>query len=88
MTTTVDCQSFFNLFKTRTADDEKPEDKNEDDSEMGDEDLLEEDFDTCNDIKDDLIPLALEYFLDLMEDDDDDEDFDDEGIEMDEKMMQ
>ncbi len=43
--------------------------------------MMDEDFDLGNEFKDQLIPLALEYYLEVIEDDDeegdDDEDDDD-----------
>ena len=43
---------------------------------------MDEDFDLGNDFKDDLIPLALEYYLGVIEqesEDDDDDGDDDDG---------
>ena len=86
ITKIVDQESFFNFFKTRVMPDEKelaegkepPKEKDEDDEEgAGDKDpaeLLDEDFDLANEFKDQLIPLALEYYLEVIEEDDDNED--------------
>jgi nucleosome assembly protein 1-like 1 len=87
VTTTVKCDSFFNFFATLEASeiaDKKPSD---DDSEDGDDnkvgEQMDHDFDMGNDIKDDIVPLALEYYLGVIEkeeegDDDDQDDDDDE----------
>ena len=40
---------------------------------------MDEDFETGNDIKDQLIPLALEYYLEVIVDSDEDEDGDDDN---------
>jgi len=54
-------------------DDEKPE------KDVGE--LMDEDFDMGNEFKDQLIPLALEYYLEVIEEDEDDGDDDDEGCD-------
>jgi nucleosome assembly protein 1-like 1 len=48
---------------------------------------MDHDFDMGNDIKDDIIPLALEYYLGVIEkeDSDDDDDNDDDDDDEDEK---
>lgn len=91
VTTTVKCQSFFNFFNTVEAADinKKPgdEDSEGEDNEIGEQ--MDHDFDMGNDIKDDLVPLALEYFLGVIEKeeeaDEDDEDGDDDDSDEDEK---
>ena len=46
---------------------------------------MDHDFDMGNDIKDDIVPLALEYYLGVIEkEDDDDSDEDGEGDDSDE----
>lgn len=63
-----------------------PKEKDEDDEEgAGEKDaaeLMDEDFDLGNEFKDQLIPLALEYYLEVIEEDEDeghdDEDCDDD----------
>ena len=63
-----------------------PKEKEEDDEEgAGEKDaaeLMDEDFDLGNEFKDQLIPLALEYYLEVIEEDEedgcDDEDCDDD----------
>ena len=87
---TVKCDSFFNFFETVEAE-QKPKKPVEEDEEEGDEEAaqMDEDFDLGTTFRDDLIPLALEYYLGVIEQDqgsegddedgdDDDEDDDDE----------
>ena len=83
VTTTVKCDSFFNFFETVEAaevanskpseedgsDDEDPENK------IGEQ--MDHDFDMGNDIKDDIVPLALEYYLGVIEKEDEDSDDED-----------
>ena len=71
---TVKCRSFFNFFKDRDPnstddadDDDEEEDDMDDQQEIGDQ------------IRDDLVPLALEYYLGVIEIDDDDSDDDSDG---------
>jgi nucleosome assembly protein 1-like 1 len=70
VTKTVEQESFFNFFKTIEMPDEK---KLEGKAEEGEEDqkdpgeLMDEDFDVGNEFKDQLIPLALEYYLEVIE---------------------
>ena len=40
---------------------------------------MDHDFDMGNDIKDDIVPLALEYFLGVIEKEEDDDDEDGDG---------
>ena len=86
MSTTVRAESFFNFFETVEAA-EGPKkiptlDDASDDEENKIGQQMDHDFDMGNDIKDDLIPLALEYYLGVIEkeeeEDEDDEDDDDE----------
>ena len=84
ITKVVEQESFFNFFKTREMPDEKelaegkitPKEKGEDDEDgVGEKDaaeLMDEDFDLGNEFKDQLIPLALEYYLEVIEEDDED----------------
>ena len=90
MTKTVPQESFFNFFKTIEMPDEKdlkkePKEENEDEEPEKDVgELMDEDFDLGNEFKDQLIPLALEYYLEVIEEDEeDDEDggCDDEGCD-------
>lgn len=57
-------------------------DKDEDDEEgAGEKDvaeLMDEDYDLGNEFKDQLIPLALEYYLEVIEEDEEDEDDEDD----------
>jgi hypothetical protein len=72
----VEQESFFNFFKTREMPDEKelaegkPAKEKEDDEEGEPEkdvaELMDEDFDMANEFKDQLIPLALEYYLEVI----------------------
>lgn len=95
VTTNVKCESFFNFFETHESESEKKEEKDKadkkdnSDSEGDQEDdigeKMDKDFDLGTIFKEDLIPLALEYYLgvidedDDMEDDDDGDDSDDDG---------
>ena len=95
VTKEVKCDSFFNFFETieLKEKDKKKSGKGGDDSEDADEDDVGEkmdvDFDLGNDFKDDLIPLALEYYLGVIEQesgsDDDDSDGEGEGDDSDEE---
>lgn len=86
VTTTVKCDSFFNFFETVEAAEfnkKKPsgdDSSSEDDMENKIGEQMDHDFDMGNDLKDDIVPLALEYYLGVIqkeEEDDDDEDDDD-----------
>ena len=92
VTTQVKCDSFFNFFETVEAaemDKKKaPENSDDDDEENKIGEQMDHDFDMGNDIKDDIIPLALEYYLGVIEkeepedsdeDGDDDDDDSDDG---------
>ncbi len=88
ITKTVEVESFFNFFKTREMPDEDelagtkpPKEKEEDEDGEPEKDaaeLMDEDFELANEFKDQLIPLALEYYLEVIQDEDDDGDDDDE----------
>lgn len=82
ITKVVQQESFFNFFKTITMPEEselagkdKKEEKDDDDEnqekDVGEQ--MDEDYDLGNEFKDQLIPLALEYFMEVIEEDDDDE---------------
>lgn len=78
MTVTVKCDSFFNFFETVDLESEKEgegkedkEEKDEDDPENDIGGQMDADYDTGSAFKDDLIPLALEYYLGVIEVDDD-----------------
>jgi len=86
VTVEVKCESFFGIFdnvdpeaidKTKKKDD-KPEEENdlEEEDEMNIK--LQEDTDIADQIKDDLVPLALEYYLGVIENEMEDEDEDDD----------
>ena len=77
VTTTVKVDSFFNFFDTVEAKDlDKPEGDEDDDEESDPGEQMDHDMDVGNDIKDDIVPLALEYYLGVIEKDDDDADED------------
>ena len=90
-TTTVKCESFFNFFETVEAAElgTKPpgqEEDSEDDEENKIGEQMDQNFDMGNDIKDDIVPLALEYYLGVIEKEDSDDDEDgDSGSDSDEK---
>jgi nucleosome assembly protein 1-like 1 len=93
ITKTEECQSFFNFFKNYTAKDLKDMNKNEDveEDEMDDDMYIEEEYDLGVFIKDELIPYSLEYYLNIVDEEDDDmeedEDMEDnEDMEDDEDM--
>ena len=69
VTTTVKCDSFFNFFETVEASElDKPsgeDGSDEDENKIGEQ--MDRDFDMGNDIKDDIVPLALEYYLGVIE---------------------
>ena len=86
VTTTVKCDSFFNFFETVDLEAAEATKKaqggsdSEDDEENKIGEQMDHDFDMGNDIKDDIIPLALEYYLGVIEKDNlsDDSDADDD----------
>ena len=98
VTQNVKVDSFFNFFQTLESDkQEKDQDAadatkndNEDSGEESGNDIgekMDQNFDLGTVFKEDLIPLALEYYLGVIDDDEeeDDEDNDDEGSDGDEK---
>ena len=68
---TVKCESFFNFFETVEAEQKPKKPADDDEDEEGDEDAeqMDEDFDLGTTFRDDLIPLALEYYLGVIEQD-------------------
>lgn len=68
ITKTEDQESFFNFFKTMTMPDPKKLDEmdKEEQEELGTK--LDEDFDIGNDILNEIIPEALEFYLGVIED--------------------
>eukprot|EP00350_Pseudokeronopsis_sp_OXSARD2_P013675 CAMPEP_0170556912 /NCGR_PEP_ID=MMETSP0211-20121228/19052_1 /TAXON_ID=311385 /ORGANISM="Pseudokeronopsis sp., Strain OXSARD2" /LENGTH=238 /DNA_ID=CAMNT_0010867531 /DNA_START=372 /DNA_END=1091 /DNA_ORIENTATION=+ len=88
-TKTVDCESFFNFFKSYEMPDEEklkaPKDGEKEDNEEEEKDIGEKmdvDYDLGNDFKDQIIPLALEYYMEVIDEESDDEedgDPDDKG---------
>ena len=94
VTKEVKVDSFFNFFETIELKEEDKKKGKGDDSDEGENDVgekMDEDFDLGNDFKDDLIPLALEYYLGVIEqesesdDDDEDGEGDDDSDEEDKK---
>jgi len=86
VTVTVKCDSFFNFFETIDANSECDHDHDNDDDEDKDHEhgfgeKIDADFDIGNCFKDDLIPLALEYYLGVIEQESDDDEMDDEDEE-------
>lgn len=77
-----ECESFFNFFKNYNAEDKGKETKkenNDDEDEEVDHNLyIEEEYDLGVFIKDELIPYSLEYYLDIVEDEEEDEGDEDE----------
>ncbi len=80
ITKTVEQESFFNFFKTIAMPDEKElaaKAEAEGADEEGQKDVgeqMDEDFDIGNEFKDQLIPLALEYYLEVIEDEEEGDD--------------
>lgn len=89
---TVKCDSFFNFFNdidpetSKKEDGEKNkegDDKDEDFEDVEDgadddvQDKLQEELEIADQFKDDLVPLALEYYLGVVDADDDEEDDED-----------
>jgi nucleosome assembly protein 1-like 1 len=72
VTKTVEQESFFNFFKTVEMPAEDALAKEEDDEEKNVGDKMDEDFDLGNEFKDQLIPLALEYYMEVIEEEEDD----------------
>ena len=66
-TKTVDAESFFSFFKSAALPDSKDlaNIKEEEEKELGDK--MDDDFELGNEFKDQLIPLALEYYLEVIE---------------------
>lgn len=95
VTKTVDCESFFNFFKTVVMPDEKELESGKAPAKGGDDDekdpeeeekdvgeLMDADFDIGNEFKDQLIPLALEYYLQVVQEDEEEGDCcDEDGCE-------
>ena len=72
VTKTVQADSFFNFFKDATLPESKDLEKMDDEEGKDLGEKMDEDFETGNDIKDQLIPLALENYLEVIVDSDDD----------------
>lgn len=65
----VEQESFFNFFKTLSMPDEKDLEGagEEEEKDLGEK--MDQDFDLGNDFKDQLIPLGLEYYMEVIDDD-------------------
>ncbi len=85
MTKTVEQESFFNFFKTVELPEALEEKAGEEDEEKDLGEKMDEDFDIGNDFKDQIIPLAIEYYLAVIEQSDNEMDGDDEEEEDEEK---
>lgn len=72
-TVIVKNDSFFNFFETVEVDKKEQDDKadDDDDDKGSDAEQMDEDFELGNSIKDDLVPLALEYYLGVIEQNED-----------------
>jgi len=88
VTVETQCESFFNIFESINPDEKTENDKKKDDGESdGDfeEDeaaiKLQENFDVAEQIKDDLVPLALEYYLGVIENEEEDEEGEEDSDE-------
>jgi nucleosome assembly protein 1-like 1 len=67
VTKTVKQDSFFNFFKTISAEQAKEQEGNEEDEEEDIGNQMDEDFDQGQKIKDEVIPLALEFYMDVID---------------------
>lgn len=81
---TVEADSFFNVFTSRTAPDEASNIESEEENEL--QDKIDQAMNLAEDVEDVLIPDALEYYLGLNDDlyegfDDEGDDDDSEGAE-------
>jgi len=86
--------SFFNFFKNYELDenkekdakkeDEKDEDEDDEEDEEDDQQIIDDEYDLGLFVKDDFIPFALEYYLDINPENE--EDFEDEEIESEEDV--
>lgn len=89
---TEEVESFFNFFKSYEATAEwvskASEAAKDDDSDLGEKDdneFVDEEYDLGVFIKDELVPYSLEYFLDIVDDDDCEDDEDEDGEDEDEE---
>lgn len=60
--------SFFSFFKSVSADDEAEAEEDSEDEGMGD--MMEEDFEVACEIRDEIIPNAIYYFMGIRDEDD------------------
>jgi len=65
--------------KKKPSDDS---DSDDDDNRIGEQ--MDHDFDMGNDLKDDIVPLALEYYLGVIQKEEEDEEGDDDDDDSDE----
>ena len=85
MTVEVKCDSFFNIFETIDPESEEKtikEKKGDDDEDDMDDDMtdkLQDELELADQFKDDLVPLALEYYLGVIDIDDQEGDDDSDG---------
>lgn len=79
----VKCDSFFNFFETIIPEDSSKGDDDSDDCENDQDEQLENDLDLGTEIKDNLVPLGLEYYLNVIPEDEDNGDDDDDDDEND-----
>jgi nucleosome assembly protein 1-like 1 len=80
-TKTVDADSFFNFFKSAEVPDSKDLANINEEEEKVLGDKMDDDFELGNEFKDQLIPLALEYYLEVIEHDEEPDYGDEEGAE-------
>jgi len=70
ITKTVDQESFFNFFKTVTMPTEeellKKDEAQEEEEEKNIGEQMDSDYDLGNEFKDQLIPLAVEYYMEII----------------------
>lgn len=79
----VEVESFFNFFKSISANNKSVSNKKdntgeEDEEDYEEGDMIEEQYELGVFVKDELIPYSLEYYLDLVDDEDLDDDEEDE----------
>lgn len=89
---TVEAKSFFNFFQTHdSAQASEPGKKvmiggEEVEEENPEAEALQNDFATGVTIRDELVPLTLEYYLGVIEESDDDKESDEEGEDSEEEL--
>ena len=83
VTKTVQADSFFNFFKDAEMPESEELEKMDEEEGKGLGEKMDDDFELGNDIKEQLIPLALEYYLEVIDDSDEGDDDDSEGHDSD-----